>query len=67
MNNPLPPEAKGTAEINDKYTKIQGIKTRERDSLENYSTIIVPNTPGTWKVMCMPRAKRMLSKDLRRS
>lgn len=34
-----------TAEANNKYKESQGIKIRERDSLENYSTKIVPNIP----------------------
>lgn len=46
MNNLLPPEGKVTAEANNKYTKSQGIKTKERDYLKNYSTKIVPNMPG---------------------
>lgn len=41
MNNPLPPEAKVTVEAKNKYIKCQGIKTRERDSLNNYSTKII--------------------------
>ena len=46
MNNPLPSEAKVTAEAKNKYKKSQGIKTRERDSLKNYNTKIIPNKPG---------------------